>query len=119
MLSFKEGDIVEYGEISTCFAEVSQRVVFVQRVSWRSASDHRILNMLRNSNLTCVISEQESTNNIIDKILIPKGTIIRIKSKMKMLGFYNFRQNQQRLNLLIKIHQSIRPSHHIQTAVQQ
>lgn len=113
---------MEYHEISSCFSDAASRTVYAQRPSWRSCSDKRIFEMLQHANINCSASYLPATlsdgSNIIENISLQRGIILRIKSKMKMLGFYKFRQSTERLSLLAKIHNSIRPSLRIRNAVQ-
>ncbi len=123
--------IVEYHEIQKCLPDASHRIVSTQRPTWRSLSDARIVEMLQfhNISMSIVSNSPTSQNKIsgtensleepIRAIKIPDGLIIRIKSKMKLLGFYNFRQSTNHLALLVKVHHSIRPNLNLRSATEQ
>ncbi len=124
--------IVEYHEIEQCLPDASHRIVSTQRPTWRSLSDARIVEMLQfhNISMSIVSNSPTSQNKIISgsennleepirAIRIPDGLIIRIKSKMKLLGFYNFRQSTNHLALLVQVHHSIRPNLNLRSATEQ
>lgn len=56
-------------------------VRWVQRTRWKSSSDEQILSMLNASQIS-IISLKTSNST--------KKTVIRVKSRNKLLGFYNF-----------------------------
>ena len=79
------------------------RIQFIQRKKWRSASAVELLSMVNASHIA----------------FPPRsGDIFRFKSKFKMLALYNFGSENESNGLLFKVHQSIRPSEKIRTAVE-
>ncbi len=106
--------IYQFKDVEKCFSRVQGRTVSLQRLRWQSSNDNDILRMLTNSNVSHTVTRASS---VIDRIFIPSGTIIRIKSKMKMLGFYDFKQHQKRRQFLLQVHESIRPSRPIVKAI--
>ncbi len=104
---------MEFDEISDCFADADTRMYLVQRPTWRSCSDQRIFDMIK-TKLNCSATLD---GGLIQKIVVPDGVVLRVKSKMKMLGLYKFRQSKHRLNWLTQVHATIRPSQRVEDAV--
>eukprot|EP01035_Chromulina_nebulosa_P025352 gene25352-33087_t len=80
------------------------RIQYIQRRKWRSASALELLSMVNASNIAYPPRS---------------GDIFRFKSKFKMLALYNFGNEIEpySTDLLFKVHQSIRPSEKIRSAV--
>jgi len=75
---------------------------FIQRKKWRSASNLELLSMVNQSQITMPITN---------------GTLLKFKSKFKMMSLFNFRSSMSN-SLLLQVHESIRPRRNIQVAVE-
>jgi len=101
-----------YDEIMNCFLQdtsfqyidefLKGKTKLIQRKKWRSASHKELLMMVNLSRITVPI------NN---------GTILRFKSKFKMMSLFNFRSVNSN-SLLLQVHESIRPNKNIQIAAE-